>query len=157
MTLSVEAPNATVPVAPDNVKLLATIEVPKSASLKVPLMTEFLGTPTAPLKGLTAVTVGKIITSTDSVAVTPRLLVTVNLKVVVDVGETDAGVLEAKAPTALSILAAPPAKTAVKSTACPAVIVPAADTKLVISAEVTTVTVTEDVTAVPNPLVAVKV
>jgi hypothetical protein len=84
-------------------------------------------------------------------------LVTVNLKVVVDAGEADAGVLEATAPNALSILAVPPAKTAVRSTACPAVIVPAADTKLVISGAGTTVTVTADVTAVPIALVAVKV
>tara|TARA_B110000503_G_scaffold48066_1_gene78253 strand:+ start:121 stop:354 length:234 start_codon:yes stop_codon:yes gene_type:complete len=77
--------------------------------------------------------------------------------VVVAVGETDVGVLEVTAPTALSILALPPAKTAVRSTASPAVMVSAADTKLVISTVLTTVTVTADVTAVPAALVAVKV
>ena len=72
-------------------------------------------------------------------------------------GVTDVGVLEVTAPTALSILAVPSAKTAVRSTACPAVIVPAADTKLVIAGAGITVTVTADVTAVPAALVAVNV
>ena len=94
VTLWVEASHTTVPVASDNVKLLTSIEIPKSASLKVPLMTEFLGTPTAPPKGLTAVT--------------PRLLATVNVQVVVFVGVTDLGVLEVTSPTQLSILALPP-------------------------------------------------
>ena len=47
---------------------------------------------------------------------------------VVAVGETDVGVLEVTAPTALSILALPPAKTAVRSMASPAVVVSAAVT-----------------------------
>jgi hypothetical protein len=77
--------------------------------------------------------------------------------VVVAVGETDVGVLEDTAPTPLSILAVPSAKTAVRSTACPAVIVPAADTKLVISGAGTTVTVTDFVTLRLAELEVVKV
>jgi hypothetical protein len=77
--------------------------------------------------------------------------------VVVAVGETDVGALEVTAPTALSILAVPSAKTAVRSTACPAVIVPAADTKLVISGAGTTVTVTDFVTLRLAELEVVKV
>ena len=76
---------------------------------------------------------------------------------VVAVGETDVGALEVTAPTPLSILAVPSAKTAVRSTACHAVMVSAADTKLVVSGAGTTVTVTADVTEVPAALVAVKV
>ena len=78
---------------------------------------------------------------------------------VVAAGVTDVVVLEVTAPTALLILAVPSAKTAVRLTACPAVIVPAADTKLVIAGAGTTVTVTvtADVTAVPAALVTVNV
>ena len=43
-------------------------------------------------------------------------------------GMTDAGVLAVTAPAALSILAVPPAKTAVRSMASPAVVVSAAVT-----------------------------
>ena len=46
----------------------------------------------------------------------------------VDVGVTDVGVLDVTALTPLSILAVPPAKTAVKSMASPAVVVSAAVT-----------------------------
>ena len=73
VTLLVEASNATVPIAlGDNVKLLATIEGLKRALLKVPLMTESLATPTAPLKGLTAVTVGALVSLLPH-AIKPKL------------------------------------------------------------------------------------
>ena len=75
----------------------------------------------------------------------------------VDTGETELATLDVTVPTPLLILAVPSAKTAVKLTLSPKVIVSGAVTKLAIVGAGTTVTVTVDVTAVPAALVTVTV
>jgi len=79
---------------------------------------------------LAIVGAGTTVTVTVDVTVSSTPLVTVTVYVVVDTGETGLGALDVTSPTPLSILAVPSAKTAVKLTLSPRVIVSEAVTKL---------------------------
>ena len=84
-------------------------------------------------------------------------LVTVSVYVVVAAGETVTGVALVTAPTPLSTLPVPLLNTAVNVVEVPAVIVAAAETKLVMAGAGTTVTVACLVTEAPAVFVTVRV
>ena len=127
--------------------VVLTVKVPFEPTVNVALLAVVIAGGTSTVTVVIAVTVAGVVAA----------LVTVNVYVVVDVGETLTGVPLVTAPTPLLTLPVPPVNTAVRVVEFPETMVEAPGVKLVIAGAATTVTVTCLVTVAPAVFMTVRV